>query len=213
MIRILVVDDHRVFGVGLRSILGAWPDLVVVGVVGSAEEALERVRLDPPEVVLMDLGLPGMDGIEATHRIIAIAPVVKVICLTASDEDPYPFQFMAAGGKGYLTKGCDPAEIELAIRHALAGKAFIQPALAQKMALHATEHRPDGCGFGRLARREFEVMLMIVRGRDNGAICQSLGINGKTLSTQRHRVYEKLGVVNDVELVRLAQRCGLIDKP
>jgi two-component system invasion response regulator UvrY len=212
MIRILVVDDHRVFGEGLRKILAKWSDLVVVGVMGTAEEALERVRLDPPEVVLMDLGLPGMDGIEATHRITAIAPAVKVICLTASDEDPYTFQFMAAGGQGYLTKGCDPEEIDVAIRQVLAGKPFIQPALAQKMALHLTEHRPDGCGFMRLARREFEVTLMILRGRKNPAICRSLGINSKTLSTHRRRVYEKLGVANDVELLRLAQRCGLVDK-
>lgn len=212
MIRILVVDDHRVFAVALGKLLGARPGLVVVGVVGSAEEALEWVRSDPPEVVLMDLGLPGMDGIEATHRITATAPSVKVICLSASDEDPYPFQFMTAGGKGYLTKGCDPDEIELAIRKALAGIPFIQPEVAQKMALHATEREPDGCGFRRLARREFEVMLMILRGRENPAICQSLGINSKTLSTHRRRVYEKLHVSNDVELLRLAQRCGLVDK-
>lgn len=214
MIRILVVDDHRVFGEGLRKILARWPDLVVVGVLGTAEEALEHVRRDPPEVVLMDLGLPGMDGIEATHRILAMVPTVKVICLTAADEDPYLYQFMAAGGKGYLTKGCEPEDIEVAIRQAFSRKPFIDHALAQKVALHLTEHRPaDGCAFTLLTRREFEVAVMIVQGRDNAAICQSLGITGKTLSTLRHRIYEKLGVSNDVELLRLAQRCGLVDKP
>lgn len=210
--RILLVDDHRIVELGLRAVIASRPGLVIVGAVSTAEEAIAWVRRDPPEVVILDLRLAGdMDGIEAARIIAAIAPSVRTICYTAADEEPFASQFMAAGGRAYVTKGAPAHELLTAIERVLAGGKYVQPDMAQKMAINKAEDRGDGCCFNRLSLREFEVVRRICDCQSNPAICAALRCTPSTLSTYRRRIYAKLGVHSDVELVSLARRCGVFD--
>lgn len=211
-IRILLVDDHRIVELGLRAMIAQRPGLVLVGAVATAEEALAWVRRDPPEVVVLDLRLAGgMDGIEAARRIAVLCPAVRTICYTAADEEPYASQFLAAGGKAYLTKAASADEVLTAIERVVAGGRYVELEMAQKIVANRAEQRGDGCCFERLTPRGFEVVRRIIKGQKNRAICEALHFTPQTLSTHRRRIYAKLGVSSDIELVHLARRCGLLD--
>jgi DNA-binding NarL/FixJ family response regulator len=211
-IRILLVDDHRIVELGLRAMIAQRPGLVIVGAVATAAEAIAWVERDPPEVVVLDLKLAGgTDGIEAARRIAALSSAVRTICYTAADEEPYASQFLAAGGKAFLTKAAPADEVITAIERVVAGGRYVEPGMAQKIVANQAGHRRDGCCFERLTPRGFEVVRRIIQGQKNRAICEALDFTPQTLSTHRRRIYAKLGVSSDVELVHLARRCGLLD--
>lgn len=212
MIRILIVDDHHVVSTAFQGLLGNQPDFLVVGAVGAAPAALDSVRRDPPQVVLMDLRLPGMDGIEAARRIRALNPTVRCIGLTAADEPLLVRSFFAAGGRGYLTKACRPSEVFAAIRRVAAGEKYLEYALSQRMTIDQLGGARDGSPFDRLSGRQLAVITIDLTGteKNDALIGERLGISPKTVSTLRHRAYRKLGVASRGEVFQLASRWGLL---
>ena len=213
MIRILIVDDHRFVGSAFRDTLGTQNDFLVVGAVETAQEAIDWVRRDPPEVVLMDLRMPGMDGIEAARHLRAINPAVNCICLTAADEPLLVRAFFEAGGRGYLTKACRPSEVFNAIRQVVAGQEYVEVALSQRMSIAQLHRSASASPFDQLSQREFAVIRIDLTGteKNDAMLGLRLGIAAKTVSTLRHRAYAKLRVASRAELFQLATRWGLLD--
>ena len=211
MIRILIVDDHDLFRAGMRSILEHEDGLYVVGECASGEDALEAVHREAPDLVLMDINMPGIGGIEATRQILKLAPSVKVIAVTVLSDDPFPHQLLDAGALGYLSKGCSSAEMLEAIRMVMRGLHYISNDVAQKLTLAGFRSHGESSPLGTLTPREMQVMMMITSGQRNQQISDALFLSPKTVSTYRYRLFEKLDVTSDVELTRLAIRHGLID--
>jgi two-component system invasion response regulator UvrY len=209
MIRVLLVDDHELVRTGIRRILDEAPDMQVVGEAASGEEALNRAHTLRPQVVLMDLNMSGMGGIEATRRLVRQLPGVKVIALTMIEDDPFPARLNEAGAAGYLTKGCPALEMLSAIRAVHAGQAYVAASVACKHMLAGWKGL-DATPFEHLSAREMQVAMMILDGQRTQDISDGLCLSPKTVSTYRQRIYDKLGVKNDVELTRLAYRHGLI---
>ncbi|MCB1803362.1 MAG: UvrY/SirA/GacA family response regulator transcription factor [Gammaproteobacteria bacterium] len=213
MIRILLVDDHDLFRAGVRSILQAQEGMVVVGEHATGEGAIEAVRSDPPDLILMDVNMPGIGGIEATRKVLQIAPSVRVIAVTVLSDDPFPNQLLDAGARGFISKGCGSDEMLEAIRMVMRGQHYVSGDVAQKLTLANFRNRGESSPFASLSAREMQVMMMITRGQGTQQISDSLFLSPKTVSTYRHRLYEKLDVSNDVELTHLAIRHGLLDNP
>ncbi len=211
MIRLLLVDDHALFRSGLRSVLDNASDIEVVHEASNGEEAVAFVRRSPPDIVLMDVNMPGIGGIEATRKIIHVAPETRVIAVTALSGDPFPNQLLDAGAMGYLSKGCDAEELFKAIRTVAQGRHYLSGEVAQKLALGKVANAGEESPLALLSPREMQVMLMVVKGLGNQEISDSLFLSPKTVSTYKHRLYDKLGVGNDVELTHLAIRHGIVD--
>jgi two-component system invasion response regulator UvrY len=210
MITVLLVDDHELVRTGFRRILEAAADIEVVAEASSGEEALSQVAAFAPDVVLMDVKMPGMGGIEATRRIKTANPGVRVIGLTICENEPYPEQLHEAGAEGYLTKGCPAEELLDAIRSVTRGKHFVSTELARRMGVATMEGRPPGDPATKLSARELQVTLMICQAQTTREIADALCLSPKTVSTYRQRIYEKLQVANDVELTHLAVRHRLV---
>jgi len=194
---------------GIKRILEAAADIEVVGEAQSGEDALEQARLHRPDVVLMDVHMPGMGGIEATRRITRALPDTNVIALTVLDEDPFPAQLREAGAKGYLTKGCPAEEMFEAIGAVYKGSCYVAATVAKKHMLADLEGRADS-PLARLSARELQILMMILDGQRGQDISDTLSLSPKTISTYRQRIYEKLGVDSDVELTKFAFRQGLL---
>jgi len=211
MIRVLLVDDHKLIRTGIRLILEGTPDVRVIGEADSGESAIALSRKLSFDVVLMDVNMPGIGGLEATRKLLANQPDLKVIVVSVHAAEPFPLKLMEAGAQGYLTKDCAGDEIINAIRQVKAGKRYITPAIAQQLALSAVG-RTHGSPFDQLSQRETQVMLMITGGETPQVIAEKLHLSPKTVSTYRARLLQKLGVSNAVELTRLALRYGVIEE-
>jgi two-component system invasion response regulator UvrY len=209
MINVMLVDDHGLVRTGIKRLLKDVSGIEVVAEAESGEQAIRQVRKEKPDVILMDISMPGIGGLEATRKISQVVPGVKIIAVTIHDDDPFPARLLEAGASGYLTKGCDVQEIVNAIRSVHLGKQYITPEIAHKLALSFVNER-EKSPLERLTPRETQVMLMVVQGETNKAISEKLCLSPKTTSTYRYRLFEKLGVDNDVELTRFAIRHGLI---
>lgn len=209
MINVMLVDDHGLVRTGIKRLLKDVSGIEVVAEAENGEQAIRQVRKEKPDVILMDISMPGIGGLEATRKISQVVPGVKIIAVTIHDDDPFPARLLEAGASGYLTKGCDVQEIVSAIRSVHLGKQYITPEIAHKLALSFVNER-EKSPLERLTPRETQVMLMVVRGETNKAISEKLCLSPKTTSTYRYRLFEKLGVENDVELTRFAIRHGLI---
>lgn len=210
MINVLLVDDHELVRTGIRKILDEVKGLKVIGEANNGEEALQFCRKTEPDVVLMDMNMPGMGGLEATKKILRLLPDAKVIVLTVYTEDPIPTKVMQIGAAGYLTKGTGSDEMVNAIRAVNSGQRYITPDIAQQMALSqfkSSEENP----FNSLSERELQIMLMITRGEKVPDISEQLILSTKTINSYRYRMFEKLNVSNDVELTHLAIRHGMLD--
>jgi len=212
MINILLVDDHELFRAGMRSILEQHEDMTVIGEADSGETAVDFVRQSPPDVVMMDVNMPGIGGIEATRKITRIDEAIRVIAVTVLSDDPFPAQLLEAGAKAYISKGCPADEMFEAIKSVVTGKPYISNDVARKLTLAKLTGGGEGTPLDKLSSREMQVMLMIIRGQNTQAISDALFLSPKTVSTYRHRLYEKLDVSNDVELTHFAIRHGLVDK-
>jgi len=210
MIKVMVVDDHELVRTGISRILNDAPGVRVVAEAASGEEALDVVRQKIPDVLLMDVSMPGIGGLEATRKLVQYAPGLKVIVVSVHSEEPFPSRMLKAGASGYLTKGCAVDEIVAAIKAVHAGERYIGADIAQTLALKMT---PGGdlSPFDALSPREMQVMLMLTQGQRLQVISDKLCLSPKTVSTYRHRLYEKLGVDSDVDLARLAMNYGIID--
>ncbi|MES9870996.1 MAG: UvrY/SirA/GacA family response regulator transcription factor [Sedimenticola sp.] len=210
MIKVLLVDDHELVRTGFRSILGGDSNISVVGEAISGEEAVEKARELQPNLVLMDINMPGIGGIEATRKIRRILPETQVIALTVHIDAPFPEQLHEAGALGYLTKGCPADELFEAIRTVAAGRPYISSDVSKKMTLDRFAGVDADSPFSALSQREMQVLLMITQGQKTQDISDSLCLSPKTVSTYRHRLFEKLNVDTDVELTHLALRYHLI---
>ena len=210
MITILLVDDHAMVRAGLRRVLGEQPDMQLVGEAASGEEAVTLVRRLVPQVVLMDLHMPGMSGLEATERIVRGSPKVRVIIVTMQEEDPFPRRLLQVGACGYLTKAGPEEELVKAVREVSLGRRYIAPAIAQRLALASLPGQNPANPFDRLTPRELEIALGLARGESMVAIGRRLNISAKTVATHKYRIYEKLDVHSEVELAHLALQYGLI---
>ena len=211
MIKVVLADDHELFRAGLRSILERAGDMEILLEAGSGEEAMEWPPGAQPDVILMDIDMPGMGGIEATRRIRRRHPETQVIALTAKCEAPYPRQLFDAGALGYLTKHTPAEEMFDAIRRVAKGKSYISQDVADKLRPVKANSADPNSPFANLSNREEQVMLMIIRGKRTQDIADHLFLSPKTVSTYRHRLYEKLAVETDVEMTYLALRHGLVE--
>jgi two-component system invasion response regulator UvrY len=209
MINVMLVDDHDLVRKGIRRLLDDSSGIKVIAEAPDGEQAIRQVRKQKPDVILMDISMPGIGGLEATRKITRVSPDMKVIVVTIHDDDPFPARLLEAGAAGYITKGCDVDEIIQAIRSVYSGKQYITPGVAQKLALSFVKNRGKSL-LDELTPREVQVMLMVVQGESNREISEKLCLSPKTTSTYRGRLFEKLGVENNVELTRFAIRHGLI---
>jgi len=209
LINVLLVDDHELVRTGIRRILEDVKGLKVIGEAETGEEAVLFCRKIEPNVVLMDMNMPGIGGLEATKKIIRYSPDIKVIVLTVYSEDPIPTKVMQIGAAGYLTKGAGADEMVNAIRAVNSGQRYITPDIAQQMALSQFKTNEEN-PFNTLSERELQIMLMITRGEKVPSISEQLILSTKTINSYRYRMFEKLNVGNDVALTHLAIRHGMI---
>jgi two-component system invasion response regulator UvrY len=205
----MIVDDHDVVRTGIKNVLNVIDGIDVIAEACNGEQAIELARSKKPDVVLMDISMPGISGLEATRRITSSFPAIRVIALTVHEEIPFPTCLLEAGASGYLTKGSDVSEIINAINIVHRGQQYLTRDVAEKVAFTSLRNR-DRTPLERLSDREAEVMMMIVQGIRNKDIAERLCLSPKTTSTLRYRLHEKLGVSNDVELTRYAIRHGII---
>lgn len=210
MIKVTIVDDHELVRTGIIRLLSDVRGIEIVAEASSGEEAINIIRQHKPDVVLMDVNMPGIGGFEATRKLIQMYPDLKVVVVTIHVEDPFPSRMLQAGAMGYLTKGCGIDEIVSAIREVYAGRRYISADVAQHLALKLMPGG-DQSPFDSLSPRELQVMLMLTQGTKVQEISDKLCLSPKTVSTYRHRLYDKLGVNSDVALTRLAMRYGVVD--
>lgn len=210
LINILLVDDHELVRTGIRRILEDVKGLKVIGEAQNGEEAVQFCRKNTPDVVLMDMNMPGIGGLEATKKILRYSPDTKVIVLTVHTEDPIPTKVMQIGASGYLTKGAGPDEMINAIKAVNSGQRYLTPEIAQQMALSQFKSS-DESPFNSLSERELQIMMMVTRGEKVPDISEQLMLSTKTINSYRYRMFEKLNISNDVELTHLAIRHGMIN--
>lgn len=209
MIGILVVDDHRLFRLGIAKMLPDSKGFKILGEAENGEQAVAMARRLQPDVVLMDLLMPGIGGLEATARIRRMDRGIRVIAVTACVTNPFPMQALKAGATGYLTKGVKPEELHMAIRKVYIGKRYICAEIAQHLAVTAFETTNE-TPFDRLSGRELQIMMMIINCHKVREISTNLHLSPKTVNSYRYRIFEKVGVTSDVELVLLAVRHGMV---
>ncbi|CDF84632.1 UvrY/SirA/GacA family response regulator transcription factor [Pseudomonas sp. QL9] len=211
MIKVLVVDDHDLVRTGISRMLADIDGLQVVGQADSGENALKLARELKPDVVLMDVKMPGIGGLEATRKLLRSQPDVRVLAVTVCEDDPFPTRLMQAGASGYLTKGAALEEMVQAIRQVFAGHRYISPQIAQTLALKSFEPEKNGSPFDALSEREIQIALMIANCHKVQSISDKLCLSPKTVNTYRYRIFEKLSITSDVELALLAVRHGMVD--
>ena len=209
MVEIIVIDDHDLVRFGLVRLLADVAGIRVVADGNSGQRAVDLAKEHEPDVMLMDLRMPGMDGIEATKKIQRLFPEIKIIAVTACDDDPFPARLLQAGASGYLTKGASTDEMIQAIKTVMAGKKYLTPTIAQKLALQSLGVSDNP--FNDLSDREMQIATMICSCKKVQAISDTLCLSPKTVNTYRYRVFEKLSVTSDVELTHLAIRYGLLE--
>jgi DNA-binding NarL/FixJ family response regulator len=209
--RVLLVEDHVVLRQGLKALFADEPDIEIVGEANNGREALRRVQELQPDVVLMDISMPGLNGIEATRQIRHTYPAVKVVILSMHATEEYVFQVLRAGAAGYVLKQADSAEVLLAIRAALSGGSFLSPPISRTIIddyICRAEARGRGQEFDLLTSREREVLQLLAEGLPNRAIAKQLDISVKTVESHRSNMMSRLGLSDKTELVKLALRKG-----
>jgi len=209
-ITVALCDDHGIVRSGLRRILEAEPDMVVVGEAGSAAEAVDLARRAAPHVFVMDVGLPDASGISATSRIRALSPATRVLMLTVHDDVAYLRQAFAAGADGYLVKDAADVDLVQAIRLVAAGRRYVHPTLGAALLEDEPQTRLTGPG-GALSEREEQVLRGVALGMTNAEIAAELIVSVRTVESHRAHIHQKLGVQSRADLVRLARQRGLLD--
>jgi len=207
MIRVFLLDDHALIRTGYRLTLQQEVDMDVVGEAGSAEEGLPLIRKLKPDVVLCDLHMPGLSGLDVTERLTRSGDGPKVVIVSVQEDGPMPKRLLDAGASGYLGKACDANELFRAIREAARGRRYLGGEIAQRMALAGEGQSP----FDRLSPRELEIAMLFCRGIRAEDIARKLCLSGKTVATHKYRLFEKLGIKDTVALARLAAQYGVTD--
>ena len=210
-IGILLVDDHAVIRAGLATLLNVEPDMEVVGEASNGFDAINKTLDLNPDVVVMDVTMPGTDGLEATRQIVKKRSNVRVIVLTIHDERRYLHQFLQAGASGYFVKQAEPAELVAAIRAVMRGEVAVHQSMLKHLVASADELKVgECCSYEKLTDREKQVMDMLVHGYTNQEIANRLLVGKKTIETHRANILAKLQVHTRAELVRLAIQNGLL---
>jgi two-component system invasion response regulator UvrY len=209
---VLVVDDHALVRMGIRRILEDTPDIDVVGDAQDGEDALLKVKKLQPDVILLDMKMPGIDGWEVIRRLKRSAAKSKIIALSALSTEPLPSRVLQLGAMGYLTKESSADEMTVAIRKVYRGERYLSAQIAQNMAFKSLEPIPD-TPFGELSEREMQVMLMITSGLNVPEISKRLFLSTKTINCYRYRMFAKLNIKNDVELTHMAIKYAIIERP
>lgn len=204
-LRVLIVDDHELVRAGMRRLLEENPHIAQITETSSGEEALQLAKTQAFELVLMDINLPGISGLEAADKMLLLAPECRIIMVTAQLDGGHIRKLLSAGVRGYITKGSSAQEMDKAVQRVMAGEQYLSPDVAQQMAIDSI-NGSDGNPFDKLTTRETEIINLLMDGQRNRQISDSLHISEKTVSTHRTRAFEKLGVKNATELVRLAMR-------
>jgi two-component system invasion response regulator UvrY len=208
-IRVFLVDDHALVRTGLRMILSAETDIEIVGEAESGEEALPLIRRLKPDVILCDLHLPGISGLEVTERIVRSELPGRVVIVSVLEDGPLPKRLLDVGACGYVGKGGDARELLRAVRDVALGKRYLGTSIAQNMALASVDG--ERSPFDQLSPRELEVAMLLVQGLRQDAIAKRLSLSAKTINTHKSRLFEKVGVQDNIALARLATRYGLMD--
>lgn len=209
-VRVVVVDDHPVFRIGMVALLESLDAIEVVGQAADADEARQVVADAHPDVVLMDLDLGSVSGVEATREIVRADPRVGVLVITMLGDDDSLFASIRAGARGYLLKGASPAEIERAVRAVANGEVLLGPQMAQRAATYISGTRTrGGVVFPELTDREREVLDLVARGHDNAVIARRLVLSGKTVRNYVYGIVTKLGVADRSQLIVRAREAGL----
>jgi two-component system invasion response regulator UvrY len=212
MINVLLADDHDLVRTGMRRLLEDVGGFTILAEATSGEEAVSKCRDSEVHVVLMDINMPGMGGMEATKKILQHDEHIKVIIVTMNEDEVLAQKLLKLGAAGYLTKGCKISEIVHAIKEVMANRRYLTPEIAQQLALAGTNSDKQQSPFQELSERELQVMMMVLDGRKTNEISDSLCLSPKTVSTYRHRLFSKLKIQTDVELTRLAISHGMIQK-
>ena len=214
--RVLIADDQALVRVGLRKILENEPETVVVGEAGDGQDAVAAARRTRPDVVLMDIRMPVLDGIEATRRIAAAQPATRVLILTTFGLDDYVYEALRAGASGFMLKDAPPEEIAAAVRIVASGEALLAPAVTRAVIEEFTRIPPRAApaavprAVGELTAREREVLDLLIRGLSNPEICRQLVISEATAKTHVARILQKLGLRDRVQAVIYAYESGLV---
>ncbi|MDN6179902.1 MAG: response regulator [Halomonas subglaciescola] len=209
MINVLIVDDHHLVRTSIAYLLSQECDIAIAGEADDGESAVVQCRQTRPDIVLMDIRMPGIGGLEATRRIHRGMADIKVLILTAHIEDSVARHTLDAGAAGFLSKGAEHQEMVDAIRHVFHGRRYVSKSIAQHLAL--ANLSGDNTLFDQLSQREMQIALMIVNCQRVQEIADRLHLSAKTINTYRYRLFDKLKVSTDVELTHLALHHGLVD--
>ena len=209
MIKILLVDDHALVRHGFRMILAAQPDMEIAGEAGNGNDAVELAQKLKPDVVVMDVAMPELNGIEATRRLIELSPRTRVLALSMHKDAVYVREILRAGARGYLLKDSADADLLAAVRAVAKGEGYLSPGVSDAVLSDYRRHVTDPLDL--LTSREREVLQLIAEGKMNKEIATSLNLSVYTVEAHRGRVMEKLNLHSTGELVRFAVRSGLID--
>jgi DNA-binding NarL/FixJ family response regulator len=208
-IRVFLLDDHALVRTGMRLMLSAETDIEVVGEADSGETGLPLIRKLRPDVVLCDLHLPGISGLEITERLVKGDTGCRVIVVSVLEDGPMPRRLIEAGASGYVGKAGDAAELLRAVRDVARGKRYLANGIAQHLALSGVDG--SGSPFDALSPRELEVAMLLVQGLRQEDIAKRLSLSAKTVNTHKSRLFEKLEIQDTIALARMASRYGLSD--
>ncbi len=210
MVNVLLVDDHELVRSGIEHLLNESSGIRVVGVASSGEESIEKADALKPDVILMDISMPGIGGIEASRKIRQKHPETKIIALSIHAEGPFPHHLLRAGAQGFISKNCPVNELINAIWTVYRGQKYLSSDVANQLALASLPGNWSS-PFESLSQREMQIVILTLQSKSIQEIAEMLSISPKTVNTYRYRVYEKVAVKNDVELTRLAAKYKLIN--
>jgi two-component system invasion response regulator UvrY len=208
-LKVMLVDDHAVVRMGFRLLLESTPDIRVVAEADAGEQALKRYPEARPDVVVMDLSMPGMGGMEAVRRLLAKDKDARILVLSAHDDTLHPKRVLEAGALGYLSKRSAPEELIQAVRQVAAGKVYLEPALAQQLAIQQVTGTRNPVEV--LSPREFELFLLLAQGKTVAEIAEMLYLSPRTVGTHLYNIKQKLNASNAAELTLIALRAGLLE--
>lgn len=211
MIKVLLVDDHELVRTGIEVLLNSYDDISVIAVSNCGEAALEVLEQLVPDVILMDIKMPGIGGVEACRRVLQRYPDMKIIALSIVNDGPIPQQLLKLGAVGFISKGSPAEEMVKAIRTVVSGQRYLCFEVANNLAFQNNSEEDDESPFLKLSQREAEVVKLILEGKGIQEISQLLVLSDKTVNTYRYRLYGKLKVKNDVELTKMAVKYNYID--
>ncbi|MBB3168460.1 response regulator [Simiduia aestuariiviva] len=212
MIKILVVDDHDLVRTGIVRMLSDVEGIEVIGEADSGETAITRTKELSPHVILMDVKMPGMGGLEATKKLLHWHPEVRIVAVTACDDDLYPQRLLQAGASGYITKGADLKEMIEAVHTVVRGDIYMSNNIARQLAMKNFGGRKgEQSPFELLSERELQTALMIANGQKPTDIAATFNVSPKTVNTYRYRIFEKLNIGSDVELTLMAVKHHVLD--